>query len=81
MAITDQIAIQMADLGIITRDTVYAPDADASGRDLHTTAAAQAAVASAAMQHRSQALNSGDTSARNWNSEQLPSLHALKSHH
>jgi hypothetical protein len=81
MAITDQIQIQFADLGLETRDQVYAPDADASGRDLNTTQAAQTAVASAAMQHRNTALNSGDTRAIDWNSEHLPSLHALKLHY
>jgi hypothetical protein len=81
MAITDQIQIQFADLGLETRDQVYAPDADAPGRDLNTTQAAQTAVASAAMQHRNTALNSGDTRAIDWNSEHLPSLHALKLHY
>jgi hypothetical protein len=32
--VTEQIAMQMADLGLTTRDKVYAPDAEASGRDL-----------------------------------------------
>jgi hypothetical protein len=82
MAIQDEkIAVQMADLGLDTRDCVYAPDADASGRDLHTTPADQAAIASAAVQHRNRALASGDTSAIKWNSEHLPSLHTLKSHY
>jgi hypothetical protein len=74
------MAVQMADLGLQTRNEVYAPDADASGRDLFTSPAAQAAVAAAATQHRSQALASGDSSAVKWNSEHIPSLYALTSH-
>jgi hypothetical protein len=81
MAIIDQMAIQLADLGVVTRDTVYAPDADSHGRDLFTTPAAQAAVAQAARRHRSEALASGDSNTSRWNSEHLPSLHALISHY
>lgn len=81
MAIADQVAIQLADLGLATRDEVYAPDADKNGIERHTSQAAQAAVASAAMQHRTQALNSGDSRAQKWNSEHFPSLHALQSHY
>lgn len=78
MAIEDQMAVQMADLGLVTRDTVYAPDADASGRPQHTTPAAQAAIAQAAINHRNRALASGDASTSRWNSKHPPSLHALK---
>ena len=81
MTIHDQMAIQMADLGVDTRDTVYAPDADAAGNERFTTPAAQAAVANAERKHRSQAMASGDARTQGWNSEHLPSLHALKSHY
>jgi hypothetical protein len=80
MGVTEMMALQMADLGLATRDEVYAPDADASGKDLFTSPAAQAAVAAAATKHRNKALASGDSSAVKWNSEHIPSLHALTSH-
>jgi len=80
MGVTEQIALQVADLGLENRDTVYAPDADAAGRERRTSPAAQAAIANAARSHRNQALASGDARAVGWNSEHLQSLHALRSH-
>jgi len=61
------MAIQMADLDVDTRDTVYAPDADAAGNERFTTPAAQAAVANAAKVHRSQAMASGDARTQDLN--------------
>jgi len=81
MGVAEQMMLQLADLGRNTRDTVYAPDADASGAMRHTSEARQAAVANAARAHRQEAMSSGDASTRKWNSEQLPSLQAMKSHH
>jgi hypothetical protein len=76
MAITDQIAIQMADLGLATRDEVYAPDADKNGIERNTPQATQTAIAQAAVLHRNQALLSGDSRAKKWNSEHFPhSMH------
>lgn len=67
------------DLGLDTRNEVYAPNADAKGNIAPINAAEEQAKRDGALQHRDAARKTGSAQINKWYSKSSPSLCLIKS--